>query len=141
VVHVPEVPGARAWGATRWLTPTRPLIQLSLRYKTDDHLWFTFFHEAGHILLHGKRELFIEGEKPDTADEREQEANKFAADWLIPPNTYEQFIRRGDFSATSIRRFAHLVGIAPGIVVGRLQYEARLPQDRCTELKRRVEWN
>ena len=48
-------------GATRWVGSDKAIIQLSLRYKTNDHLWFTFFHEAGHILLHGKKELFIEG--------------------------------------------------------------------------------
>ncbi len=60
VVLVPELPGTRVSGATRWLTPGKALIQLSLRYKSDDQLWFTFFHEAAHVLLHGKRDLFIE---------------------------------------------------------------------------------
>jgi len=60
IVFIPELPGTRAYGATHWLSPSKALIQLSLRGKTDDHLWFTFFHEAGHILLHGKREVFIE---------------------------------------------------------------------------------
>src|SRR5262249_31242331 len=56
VVFVPEIPGTSVWGATRWLSATRALIQLSLRYKMDDHFWFTFFHEAGHILLHRRRD-------------------------------------------------------------------------------------
>ena len=59
VVIVDTFKGARANGSTRWLSPSKALIQLSLRYKTDDHLWFTFFHEAGHILLHGKQTLPI----------------------------------------------------------------------------------
>jgi addiction module HigA family antidote len=60
VVFVRQLPRSRVSGATRWLSPTKAIIQLSLRYRTDDHLWFTFFHEAGHILLHGKRDVFIE---------------------------------------------------------------------------------
>ena len=59
IVFVPELPKLRVSDATRWLAPNKALIQLSLRYKTDDHLWFTFFHGAGHILLHGKREMFL----------------------------------------------------------------------------------
>lgn len=60
LVLVPEIRGARAYGATRWLTPTTALVQLSLRGKTDDALWTTLFHELGHVLLHNKRDVFIE---------------------------------------------------------------------------------
>ena len=52
---MPELPKTGTSGATRWLTPEKALIQLSLRHKSDDQLWFTFFHETGHVLLHGKR--------------------------------------------------------------------------------------
>ena len=62
VVFVSGLPGTHVYGATRWLNPNKAIIQLSLRGKTDDHLWFSFFHEAGHILLHGKRDVFIEDE-------------------------------------------------------------------------------
>jgi addiction module HigA family antidote len=84
VVFVPELPKTRTWGATRWLTADKALIQLSARGKTDDQLWFTFFHEAGHILLHPKKDIFIELD--NTEDSREDEANRFAADHLIPPS-------------------------------------------------------
>lgn len=59
VVFVPELPHTGISGATRWLNKEKALIQLSLRYKSNDHLWFTFFHEAGHILKHGK-DVFLE---------------------------------------------------------------------------------
>jgi len=64
VVFVEEVPGARTSGVTRWLTPTKALIQLSLRYRTDDHLWFTFFHEVAHVLRHQKTQVWIEDSSP-----------------------------------------------------------------------------
>jgi len=72
VTFVPELTGTRVYGVTRWLNPNKALIQLSLRGKSDDHLWFTFFHEAGHILYHGKREVFIE-EKGKLESKAEQE--------------------------------------------------------------------
>lgn len=139
VVIVPPLPGVRAYGATRWLHSTKALIQLSLRGKTDDHLWFTFFHEAAHVLKHGKRAVFVEDgdAKAAARDPREAEADAFACDLLIPPAEYERFCASGDFSVPAIRRFASRMGIAPGIVAGRLQHEKKLPFSRGNPLKRR----
>jgi len=139
VVFVPELPRTHVSGATRWLSPTRALIQLSLRHKTDDHLWFTFFHEAGHILLHGKRDIFLESGVAD--DEKEQAANRFAADMLIAPEAWERFVSTRDYrSKLVIGSFAREIGIAPGIVVGRLQHEKKIPPQNCNDLKRRFVW-
>jgi Zn-dependent peptidase ImmA (M78 family) len=132
VVFVPELPRTLTYGATRWLGD-RALIQLSLRYKSNDHLWFTFFHEAGHIVLHGRKDIFIETKGID--DTKEKEADEFARDILIPPDLYERFISQGNFSAPTIQRFAHSIGIAPGIVVGRLQYDKVIPYSQGNKLK------
>ncbi len=59
VVYSPCVSKAPKNGATRWINGV-PVIQLSGRYKRNDIFWFTFFHEAGHILLHGSKEIFLE---------------------------------------------------------------------------------
>lgn len=143
VVFVPQLPKTRTCGATRWLNPNKALIQLSLRYKTDDHLWFSFFHEAGHILLHGKRDVFLEEKDIQSfnSQDKEQEANKFAAEILIPPTDWQRFIASGrNFSKARIQQFAMEIGIAPGIVVGRLQYDELLPNTHCNDLKRRFGW-
>jgi hypothetical protein len=119
----------RACGATRWLNPQKALIQLSLRHKTDDHLWFAFFHESGHILLHGKRDVFLEGKGVAAVEdlEKEEEANKFAADILIPPIELKRFLASGQQrTKVGIEQFAAEIGIAPGIVVGRLQHDGIL---------------
>src|SRR6266536_1877318 len=124
VVFVPEIPGTRASGAARWLTPTKALIQLSLRYKSDDHLWFSFFHEAAHVLLHGKKETFIHSKTAKPAatehpeDTAEKEANSWAASWLIPRRLEPEL--RLLTTAAEIQSFAYRLGIAPCIVVGRL---------------------
>jgi addiction module HigA family antidote len=140
VAFVRELPGSGASGATFWtMGNTRPVLMLSLRYKTDDHLWFTFFHEAAHILLHGKKELFIEG--LDTEDNREAEANRASSDFLIPPDRLRTFLTRsGPISCDRINKFAGELGIAPGIVVGRLQHDKILPNSHCNGLKLRLEW-
>jgi addiction module HigA family antidote len=139
VAFVHELPRLRTSGATRWLSPTKALVQLSLRYKTDDQLWFTFFHEGAHILLHGKRDVFLEGDGKKS--DKEREADRFAADKLIPPQAYKAFVaNRLHFSKASIQRFAADIGVAPGIVVGRLQHDGRLPVTHCNDLKRQFTW-
>jgi HTH-type transcriptional regulator/antitoxin HigA len=139
VVFVPELPRTCTWGATRWLSQSNALIQLSLRYKTDDHLWFTFFHEAAHILLHGKRAVIVETEGR-SQDERELEADAFAREWLIPQAQYKKFRRLDSRSCAAISRFAYELGIAPGIVVGRLQHDGVLARTNCNHLKKSVGW-
>ncbi|MBD2774380.1 HigA family addiction module antitoxin [Iningainema tapete] len=143
VVFVPQLPKTRTCGATRWLNPNKALIQLSLRYKTDDHLWFAFFHEAGHILLHGKRDVFLEdkGVPGVEKDDKEKGADKFAADILIPPTELKRFLVSGQQqSKAGILQFATEIGIAPGILVGRLQHDGVLPSSHWNDLKQRLEW-
>lgn len=137
VVFVPELPGMGVSGATRWLSSTKALIQLSLRYKSDDHLWFTFFHEAGHVVLHGKKTVFLEGNGDD--DAKEQEANRFSADMLIPPAELQGFLSERDTRLSSIEAFAEKVGLAPGIVIGRLQHEGVIDYRVGNGLKQRLD--
>lgn len=141
VVFVPELPKTRVCGVTRWLTSTKPLIQMSFRYKSNDHFWFTFFHEAKHVLQENKDAIFLEGSADyDPNSPMEQDANQFSANHLIPPASLERFIaKHSRFSKIAIEQFAAEIGIAPGIVVGRLQRDFGLAQDQCNGLKVRVE--
>lgn len=138
VVFVPEFKGSRASGATRWLAPDKALMQLSLRYKSDDHLWFTFFHEAAHILFHKKREVFLEDRNHE--GKMEDEANRWAGDFLIPPAKLAALLDEGRPTKASVQRFASELGIAPGIVVGRLQHDGVVPHRQMNDLKQRFEW-
>lgn len=142
VVFVPAPPGCPASGATRWLTPNKAMLVLSLRHKSNDHLWFTFFHEAGHLLLHGKKMLFIDGlDGLDGA--HEEEADAFARDFLIPPahaRVLQALGRRGRVSKREVISIAEKVGVAPGIVVGRMQKEGWLPWTHMNDLKVRYQW-
>jgi Zn-dependent peptidase ImmA (M78 family) len=142
VVFIPELPKTRVSGATRWLTPSKAMIILSLRGKSHDRLWFTFFHEAAHILLHGRREGFIDTD-PDAAglpDLKEDQANRFAQDFLIPPSDYARIVKSHSNDAHAIRRFAREIGIHPGIVVGRLQNDHEVPYSYGNNLKPRYNW-
>lgn len=138
VVFAPELPKTRVYGATRWLGK-KAVIQLSLRYKSNDMFWFTFFHEAGHILQHGRKEIFIEGKGLN--NEKEGEADAFARDLLIPPAALRRFIKGGRPTLAAIIRFADEVGIAPGIVVGRLQHDRVIEQNTGNKLKLFYAWD
>lgn len=137
VVFVPELPGTHLSGATRWLSPTKALIQLSARHKSDDHFWFTFFHESGHILQHGRKKVFIDADDAESTEE-EREANRFASDMLVPPQEWRRFVDATRYTKAAIVRFAGEVGVSPGVVVGRLQHEKRLGFRFCNDLKKRI---
>lgn len=134
VARAPE--GCRASGATRFVSEKKALIVLSFRHLSDDHFWFTFFHEAGHLLRHNKSALFIEDGSEVTAAE-EKEANEFASRVLIPDQEALLNVRLG---YKDIIKFAWEIGIAPGIVVGQLQHLGRLDRSRLNRLKRRYTW-
>jgi len=140
VVFVPQIPGAGVSGATRWLTKEKAIIQLSILYKTSDHLWFTFFHEAGHIILHGKKEVFLETKSPYKAV-YEDEANRFASELLIPKLAYQDFLSREVFTKKAVIEFANRIEIDPGILVGRLQHDRKILFRSLNNLKTRLEWS
>lgn len=129
------LPGCPLWGATRWLTPSKAMIALSLRYRTDDHFWFTLFHELGHVLLHSKKESFLDS--GDVSSDVEREADEFAADRLIPPSAVQQ-LRRIEYSHAAVLAFAKQHHIAPGIVVGRMQRLKLIPYNFLHKLKQDI---
>jgi Zn-dependent peptidase ImmA (M78 family) len=138
VVSLRAPAGCRSSGATRFLSSQKAVLLLSFRHLSDDHFWFTFFHEAGHLLLHGKSGFFVEGD--DTPSNRdEDEANKFAARILVPPTFQASFLNlRAD--ARAVIRFAMRAGIAPGIIVGQLQHLGHLRHNQLNRLKRYYVW-
>ncbi len=149
VVWVPELPNSGISGCARWLSNRKALIGLTLRYKTDDQMWFSFFHELGHLLLHRRMRSFVlDNAAQDLFDrivdpemeQYEAEANQFAADTLIPPSALSDFVRRRRFSSDDIHDFSHAVGISPGIVVGRLQHMGLLAAYQGNALKQKLQW-
>ncbi|TFH06411.1 MAG: ImmA/IrrE family metallo-endopeptidase, partial [Candidatus Atribacteria bacterium] len=132
---IPELPETRLSGATRWISPEKALIAQSLRFRKDDHFWFTFFHEAAHVLLHGKRAVFIDEISMD-ASEEEQQSDAFAANHLIPSKSYASLVQSGQPSRAAVIAFANKLEIAPGIVVGRLQHDGVIPFSWLNDFKR-----
>lgn len=139
LIFTRELPGTHVSGSARWLSPQKAIIQLSLRYLSDDQLWFAFFHESAHLLLHSKRQSFLRLDDGDKS-KIEVEASNWAAAFLIPPQDLRHFIERGIFTNEAIQYFATVLGIAPGIVVGQLQRRDILSYNRGNRLKQRYRW-
>lgn len=136
---VQPLPRTALSGAARWLSPRKAVIQLSARHKSDDHLWFSFFHEAAHVLLHSKKSVFVDEVNGDGND-LEAEANEWASRTLVPRREWKRFIATSPRSRLAVQTFAEQQGIAPGIVVGMLQHEGLLPWTHLNGLKVRLEW-
>ena len=122
LIATPTLPKAPVNGATRWYRDT-PVIQLSGRYKGYDNLWFNFFHEVGHILLHGKKDIFLDNAGLTVLDEaKEREADAFASDILLSPKDEHDFLSNNSFSKTVILESAKKYNTHPSILVGRLKH-------------------
>jgi plasmid maintenance system antidote protein VapI/Zn-dependent peptidase ImmA (M78 family) len=138
IVRAPS--GCRASGATRFISEDKAVLLLSFRYLSDDHFWFTFFHEAGHLVLHGKDALFLEGAKGMSTRE-EHEANQFAADVLIPAEAKNELLTFTAQDWRQIVRFSKQIGISTGIVVGQLQHLGKIRPNQLNKLKTRYRWS
>ena len=139
VVVVPNLPKAGVNGATRWIRRDRALVQLSLRYKWLDIFWFTFFHEASHVLGGYSRNVVIHADGAHAKSEIERQADQFAANILIPPEDWGAFTDAGDFSRRAVLGLSTNAGTHPAIVVGRLQHERRIPSNRLNDLRPRFD--
>lgn len=127
VVHTPCLPKAPIHGSTRWLGDI-PLIQLSGRYKRNDIFWFTFFHEIGHILLHGKKYISIENIEYDGENQAyEKEANMFSANLLLSKEEEEEILRKVTLTDNDVINFAKEFKTHPAIIIGRLQHKELVP--------------
>ena len=116
-------------GATRWLKGN-PVIQLSDRGKSDDIVWFTLFHEIGHILKHGKKDAFVSVDNMGKKTEKELEADLFASEQLIPKYVYDKFINdyyySSQINSDNIEKFCKEYNISKSVLVGRLQKTGKI---------------
>jgi Zn-dependent peptidase ImmA (M78 family) len=71
----------------------------------------------------------------------EARANTFASDLLIPPSDYAEFLATtGRPAKAEVAAFAERLGIAPSIVVGRLQMEQHIPFNWMNDAKTKLRW-
>ncbi len=141
LIIVPHLPKTCAHGASFWLNKNKAVLMITIRGRWADMFWFSLLHELGHILLHSKQQVFIESDEVDfIVQELEDESNKFASDNLISSTEYENFIEQGKFYKKDILCFAKKIIIHPGIVVGRLQHDNKIPPSWHNDLRERYFW-
>lgn len=122
LVFTPSLPKAPLSGSTRWLNDT-PLIQLTARYQKNDNFWFTFFHELGHVILHGKKYISLENIDFSAADpEKEEEANQFAVKHTFT-NEQKKELLQSKITEQSIVDYAKKFDTHPAMIIGRLQHD------------------
>lgn len=138
VAVVPTPPGCKASGATKFINDNKAILLLSFRYLTDDQFWFTFFHEAGHLILH-KKSTHIELFKDSLVNEQENEANTFAAEFLVP-YTYHNELKNLRSNQKKIIKLAFELGVSPGIIIGQMQYLKIIDFKYLNSYKRRYNW-
>jgi len=132
LVILKELPKCRVNGATRWLSPDKAIIALSLRHRRNDIFWFTLFHEMCHILRHSKKETFVDVKGSGISHELEVEADTFASRTLIPLDAVNEL--RHLATASHVEKFAEKIGVASGIVVGRMQHDGIIPHSQWANL-------
>ena len=119
VVYIKSIPGAPLNGVTRWVSKDKAMILLSLRTGAEDMIWFSFFHEARHVLDERKRASFLTGQAwADSPDEKTADA--FAADMLLPSSCNKEVVALN--SLAEVRHFADCHDLSLGIVVGRYRH-------------------
>jgi len=126
-------------GAVRWINDN-PVIQLSCRYKWNDIFWFTFFHEIGHILLHGKKDFFLEDVNYRGRESvKEKEADEFAIKNTFNSDLENEFLKAGIISADRILNFSKKNKVNPAIIVGRLQRRGKIKYSDLNRLRKKLE--
>ncbi|MEI7983386.1 MAG: ImmA/IrrE family metallo-endopeptidase [Bacteroidota bacterium] len=133
VVYTPCLPKAPISGSSRWLNDT-PLIQLSARYGQNDRFWFTFFHEAGHILLHGKKYISLENiDFTEVEADKEKEADGFSESWTFSLQQEKEVLAAIPMTVENIIAFAKKFNTHPAMIIGRFQHKKLLPYNMGRE--------
>ncbi len=134
--------GCRASGAS-WLNARgNPVIHLSFRHLSEDHVWFAFFHEAAHIVFHGESHIDVDLTDPTLfgSVEQEKEADEFAQETLVPREILSGLMQ-GPITARAVMSAARQANVTAGIIVGQLQKAKIIPHGKLPFLKHRYRWS
>ena len=102
-------------GAAWWLTPKKAVIMLGKKRKASGNLWFVFFHEAAHLLLHSKKGVFIDGDA-GKKNKLEKAADIWALNALVNRSDWERLTKQQQGDERAITTFAESQGISSEIV-------------------------
>lgn len=132
LVFLPHLKGSFLQGAS-FIDGNKIVVGLTARGKDADKFWFDLFHELAHIALGHV------GQRNGTFDADEKASDKWSGDALITSDDFERFRREKDYSGRNVLQFAKDQGIAPGIVVRRMQLEGMIRYSMLNHLKEKYE--
>lgn len=132
LVLLPGLSGTTLHGVS-FMDGNKVVLGLNSNCKDADEFWSWLFHELGHIVLG-----HVGGSVGLTKSD-EQQADKWARDILIPVDEIDYFVNNRDYSEKRIKAFAERLGIAQGLVVGRLQRDGVINHSEFNYLKDRYE--
>lgn len=122
LILIPYLPKTYICGATIWKND-KVILALSGMGKRADGFWFTLFHEMAHLINHSGKQSHISYDNENEEDEADLEARNY----LISEEQYKFFINNYDYRVKdNIVKYSEEIGIAPFILLGRLQYEGLL---------------
>jgi HTH-type transcriptional regulator/antitoxin HigA len=133
LVCLAHLPRTHLDGAALQLADGTPVIGLTLRYDRLDNFWFCLLHELAHIGRHlGKMrteafvdDLSLRDVKGLKRDPKEDEADEWAEEGLIPRDVWSTSRARLDPSPLTVMAMAQSLGIHPAIVAGRIRHETQ----------------
>ena len=134
LVYLPQINGSFLHGISFYDNNSHKIVLgITMRGKYADRFWFSLFHEISHIL---KGHIY---QKNGTSEADEKEADKMAAEMLIPSTSLKKFYQAGNYSIDTIQYFADAMKIGSDIVIGRLQHDKKLKQNQLNSYKRKYE--
>jgi HTH-type transcriptional regulator/antitoxin HigA len=133
VVCLEHLPRTHLDGAALQLADGTPVIGLTLRYDRLDNFWFCLLHELAHVGRHmdsAKHEVFIDDltlreVKGLRRDPKEEEADEWAQNGLIPKAVWQTSRVKDHASPIAVMELAQQLEIHPAIVAGRIRHESR----------------
>ena len=126
-VVVERLPGLKIDGVCFWLSPTKPVIGMSLTRDRIDNFWFALRHEIEHVLNGDGKDgtVIVDNDLDETADvsEPERRANAAAADFCVPAVALDDLMKQTGtrYTDDTIRRLAQTLGVHSGLVAGQLR--------------------
>lgn len=143
LVVVPEIGKSHVYGFSRFLKPDKALVQLSLRGRRVASFWFSLFHELAHLILHGKKKVFVNVNadgKYDAArnDPEEQEANLFSIKTIFPDQALLDFFSCTTPTIKSMKDFADKQGVTVDVVLSRLQAIGKVAYNRFSRQREAI---
>jgi len=147
--YTPMIKKAPIHGAARWIkNKTVPLIQVTDRGKDANKFWFTFYHELGHIILHGKKDIFIEGEastldKLYIDEQKENEANRYAEKSMFSESqliTLENIIK-GSVTKDLVQHHSQTMKVNQNFIIAKLRRMGTMEYNELSSMRVKVDFS